>query len=250
MYKDNPKRIVGIIEARMRSTRLPGKVMKPILGEPMLYRMIERLRHCHFLDDIWIATTEHESCKPIVDLADRIGVGCFEGSENDVLDRVLKTAKIAEADIIVELTGDCPLLDPIVVDRVVDAFLSNNVDYCSNALQDDYSGGMDVQVFPIKILEEVATLTTDPVDREHVSLYIYEHPDRYNILDIKDDLSSDLKGIRLTVDTEADFQLVSNVFEELYSKDQFFNLEDIFRLFDQKPELRHINEHIHQKNIR
>jgi len=250
MFKDKPRRIVGIIEARMRSTRLPGKVMKPILGEPMLYRMIERLRHCSCLDDIWVATTEHESCKPIVDLTARIGVGCFQGSEEDVMDRVLQTAKISEADILVELTGDCPLLDPMVVDRVVATYLANNVDYCSNALQEDYPGGMDVQVFSTRIIEEVSELTSDPVDREHVSLYIYEHPDRYRILDIKDDPSSNLKGIRLTVDTEADFQLVSNVFEELYSKNPVFSLEDIFYLFDQKPKLRSVNNHIQQKHVR
>lgn len=248
MYND--KRIVSIIEARMRSTRLPGKVMKPILDEPMLYRMIERLQNSNCLDDIWIATTDHESCTPIIDLATRMGVGCFEGSEDDVLDRVLKTAKRSDADIIVELTGDCPLMDHRVVDRIVGAFLTNNIDYCSNALQEDYPGGMDVQVFPIDILREVAELASDPIDREHVSLYIYEHPDQYRILDIKDDLSSNLNGIRLTVDTDADFQLVSKIFEELYYKNPLFSLEDIFCLFDQKPELRNINKHIQQKNVR
>ncbi len=248
MYKD--KKIVSIIEARMRSTRLPGKVMKPILDEPMLYRMIERLKCSVQLDDIWIATTDHESCKPIVDLAACMGVGCFEGSEDDVLDRVLKTAETAEADIIVELTGDCPLLDHRVVDRVIEIFVKNKVDYCSNALQEDYTGGMDVQVFTTAILQEVAQLTSDPVDREHVSLYIYEHADHYKILDIKDDPSSNLNGIRLTVDTDADFQLVTKIFEELYHKDPIFSLDDIFCLFQQKPELRYINEHIQQKNVR
>lgn len=243
-------RIVATIEARMRSSRLPGKVLKSILGRPMLELMIERLQRSSRLDAISIATTADESCDVIETLANKLHVGCYRGSEDDVLDRVLQTAKHAKADLIVELTGDCPLLDPTIVDCVIDAFLANNVDYCSNALVEPYPRGMDVQVFPVSVLERVAGLTNQPEDREHVSLYIYEHPDIFRLLNVESKIPDGLGDVRLTVDTKEDFELVRLIYEELYPVKPAFGLQDILHLLSQRSDLRAINRHVRQKAVR
>ena len=243
-------RVVATIEARMRSTRLPGKVLKPILGRPMLALMIERLRRVQHLDDIVIATTGDISCDPIEDLARLVGVGCYRGSEEDVLDRVLQAARQARADVIVETTGDCPLIDPETTNDVIRTFLRANVDYCSNVLERTYPRGMDVQVFPISVLAEVARLTNDPTDHEHVSLYIYSHPERFRLLNVCSNLSSQDAELRLTVDTPEDFELVTRIYEALYPANPLFSLSDILELFARQPQLREINGHIQQKPAR
>src|SRR5262249_21995952 len=153
----------------------------PILGRPLLAHMIERLQRSERVDQIVVATTEDPSSEPIAALARDVGVGCFRGSEDDVLGRVLGAAQAADAELIVETTADCPLIDPQVIARVVDAFLEGGADYCSNLHPRTYPHGFEVQVFPTAVLAEVDRLTQDPADREHVSLYIYEVPGRYRL---------------------------------------------------------------------
>lgn len=243
-------RIVATIEARMRSSRLPGKVLLPVLGRPMLELMIERLRKVPQLDAICIATTEDASCDPIVELAGRIGVGCYRGSEDDVLDRVLQAARWMQADLIVETTGDCPLIDPATTSRVIETFLSNDVDYCSNVLDGLYLQGTDVQVFPFTVLEEVSRLTDDPTDREHVSIYIYEHPELFRLLNLPTNLPPEAADLRLTVDTPEDFKLIQLIYEALYPTNPHFGINDILELFRQQPHLASVNAHIEQKAVR
>lgn len=235
-------RIVATIEARMRSTRLPGKVLKPILGRPMLELMIERLKRARRVDEVVVATTDHSSCDPIQELAIRLGVPCFRGSEEDVLDRVLRAARQAQADLIVETTGDCPLICPVTTDKSIERFLASEVDYCSNHL--------DVQVFPLSVLEKVAQLTNDPADREHVSLYIYEQPGRFRVLDVSDTLPTGVTNLRMSVDTPEDFRLISSIYERLYPTTPAFTLQDILDLFSREPELLEINKYIQQKPVR
>ena len=165
-------KIVATIEARMTSSRLPGKVLMPIMGKPMLAYLIERLKRSR-VDEIVVATTDRPTDDLIEQLATNLGVGCFRGSEEDVLGRVLLAAKSVGADVIVEITGDCPLIDPDIVDQVLDVYLSQQVDYASNTLKRTYPRGLDVQVFSTNLLDEVNILTSDPIDHENVSLYIY-----------------------------------------------------------------------------
>jgi spore coat polysaccharide biosynthesis protein SpsF len=242
-------RAVCTIEARMTSSRLPGKVLMEAAGRPLLAHMIERLRRALTLDVIVIATTEEASSDPIEVLALELGVACFRGSEEDVLGRVLGAARAHEAELIVETTGDCPLIDPGVVDLVVERFLDGGVDYCSNTLERTYPRGMDVQAFPFAVLEEVDRLTDDPADREHVSLYIYEHPERYRLRSVRSD-RPETAELRLTVDTPDDLALVRAVFDELLPTDPAFGLDAILELLDRRPELRDLNRHIEQKPVR
>ena len=241
---------VAIVEARMTSTRLPGKHMLPILGKPMLELLIERLKRANFLNQIVVATTQNPTDDVIEQLAHSIGVGCFRGSEDDVLDRVLRAAHANEAEVIVEITGDCPLIDPIVLDQVIQIYLTNNVDYVSNGLKMTYPRGMDVQVFSTAVLEKVARLTLDSIDHEHVSLYIYEHPEIFTLFNVESDLPEKYWDVRLTVDTQEDFQLIKAIYELLYPQNPTFTLYDIVDLLKKRNVLLELNRNIKQKKVR
>ncbi|OAI39080.1 spore coat biosynthesis protein F [Actinobacteria bacterium SCGC AG-212-D09] len=233
----------------MTSTRLPGKVLEPAAGRPLLEHMIERLRRCAALDGIVVATTTNPSDDPIETLARRLGVGCFRGSEDDVLGRVLGAARAHGAELIVELTGDCPLIDPAIVIEAVARYGDGAVDYCSNTLERTFPRGMDVEVFPVAVLAEVDRLTDDPIDREHVSLYIYEHPERFRLRSVRADPPRGA-DVRLTVDTPEDLELVRAVFDALYPLDPAFGLTDMLDLLDARPELGELNRAIQQKSVR
>ncbi|MSS70323.1 MAG: spore coat biosynthesis protein F [Candidatus Latescibacteria bacterium] len=242
-------KVVCTIEARMRSTRLPGKVLVPIMGRPMLELMIERLRRVRRINAIVVATTDNPADQPIEDLARSLGVGFFRGSEEDVMDRVLRAARQAQADVIVETTGDCPVIDPETIDSVIEAFVTNNVDYCANVIERTYPRGMDVEVFWYKRLEEIVQLTTDPTDREHVSTYFYKHADRYRRLNLASSLPPDAVSLRLTVDTPQDLDLITRIYEALYPSKKDFSLQDILGLFERHPELKDINRDIKHKSV-
>ena len=235
-------KIVITIEARMGSTRLPGKVLMPILGRPMLAYMIERLQRVNKADMIVVATTDNPNDDPVADLATNLGVGLFRGSEEDVLDRVLSAAGSANADVIVETSGDCPLIDPEVLDQVIGVYLANEFDFVNN--------GLDIEIFSKAVLYEVSQLTKDPIDREHVSLYIYEHPERFSLCRLETGLPEKYQNLKLTVDSLEDFTLISKIFEELYPKDPAFSLGDVLALLDRRPELIEINRHIKPKPVR
>jgi spore coat polysaccharide biosynthesis protein SpsF len=177
-------------------------------------------------------------------------VGCFRGSEDDVLDRVLQAAGSANADLIVETTGDCPLIDPAIIGRIIRSFDPAKVDYCANVLKQTYPRGMDVQVFPRAVLQQVADLTNDPADREHVSLYIYEHPERFRLRNIESGLPAEVADFRLTVDTPEDYELVTKIYEALYPTNPRFGLPEILDLFARQPDLPAINSAIRQKLVR
>jgi spore coat polysaccharide biosynthesis protein SpsF len=234
----------------MTSSRLLGKVMKPILGRSMLELMIERLRRARRLDRIVIATTENGTDDVIEALAERIGVSCFRGSEDDVLGRVLGAAKAFGADLIVETTGDCPLIDPFLVDQVVNTFEANEVDYCDNCVVKSYPLGMAVQAFPVSVLEEIARSTSDPADREHVSLFIYEHPERFRLLHVVSGFDEESASLRLTVDTAEDLAVVRSVFEALYPENPEFGLQDVIRYLRAHPEVATLNRGVIQKSAR
>lgn len=243
-------RIVSTVEARMGSTRLPGKTMAPILGRPMLELLTERLRRAKRIHQIVVSTTDQAADDVIEELAHRLGVGCFRGSCDDVLDRVLRAAHTYQADLIVEMTADCPLLDSTVVDEVIDLFMSGTYDYVSNVLERTYPRGLDTQVFPTRLLAEVAELTQDPVDRENVALYVYERPDQYRLSNLVAPPEIRRPDLRLTVDTQEDLTLVREIYQRLYPEKPDFSIRDVVRLLDEHPELTQINAHVSQKPIR
>lgn len=241
---------VAIVQARMSSSRLPGKILRPVVGKPLLELLVERLKRASRVDEVVIATTTNDGDDQVEDLTRRLGIGCYRGSEHDVLDRVLQAAHAAKADVIVEITGDCPLIDFQVIDKLVDVYQSNGFDYVANVLKRTFPRGLDTQVFATSVLEEVARLTNDPVDHEHVSLYIYEHPERFKLHNVESGLPEEYWDLRLTVDTAEDFELVRRIYEELYPANPAFTIQDIVSLFQRQPALRSINQHISQKAVR
>ena len=243
-------RIVCIVEARFASTRLPGKVLLPIVGKPMLALMIERLQRARTIDEIVIATSANPADDAIALLATDMGAHVFRGSEEDVLDRVVKAAQSRDADIIVETTGDCPLIDPGIVDKVVGDFLMGGADFVSNVLPHTTPRGTDVRVFWAKDLAEINVRSQDPADHEHVSLHFWEHPERYRCRNVETDLPEAAAHLRLTVDESADLELVREVYQRLYSSNPAFTLADVLQLLDQQPGLAAINRHTPQKAVR
>ena len=242
-------RTVAMIEARMTSTRLPGKVLARAAGVPMLELMIERLRFVPELDQIVVATTVNASDDPVEALACRLGVGAWRGSEADVLSRVLDAATAYEAETIVELTGDCPLIDPTIVSLVIGAYRGQKVDYVSNTLERTYPDGMDTQVFATAVLADVARRTDDPADREHVSLYIYRHPEIYTLANVPAPLHEMRPQLRLTLDTREDLALIREVFEALRPTRPDFALADMLRFLDAHPEIAAINAQAEAKSV-
>lgn len=247
MYQNNSKKIVATIEARMTSSRLPGKVLLPLLGVPALEHQIRRVKKSKYVDEIVIATTINAADEPLVALAKKLGVGCYRGSEMDVLDRVLKSAQSVNADIIVELTGDCPATDPHLVDRAIEEFYAAGVDYASNTITSTYPNGFDVQVFPVSVLAQVAELTKDPVDRVHVSYYIYNHPEKFKLFNWVAPADAHGPELRVTLDEESDYELITRIFEALYPTNENFTASDVVQWLYAHPEVIAINKNVRQK---
>ena len=242
------KRIVATIEARMTSSRFPGKVLMEACGKPMLQHMIERLQRVPSLDGIVVATTGNDADVPIVNLAQRMGVGFFQGSEYDVLLRVLHSARAYDIDVIVEMTGDCPLIDPVLVEDCIQGYQAAGVDYVSNVLERTYPRGMDTQVFATEVLADVADRTDDPKDHEHVSIFIYSHPEIYSLKNMPGPPELTNPGLGLTLDTPEDLELIRRIFEILYPDNPNFTLADILAVLKDNPALLELNAHVRRKH--
>ena len=209
------KKIMASIEARMTSSRLPGKVlMESLPGVSMLEYMINRVKKSNNIDDIIVATTINKEDDPIVELCKKLKVKFFRGSEDDVLLRVLNAHKHFKSDIIVELTGDCPLIDYKLIDKIIDVYNNNNYDYVSNSHVRSYPDGFDVQVFSTKLLGEVSLLTKDSYDRENVSSFIYRS-DHYKTFAVIAEQNLFWPELRVTLDDKGDYLLIKNIIENI-----------------------------------
>ena len=246
----NDPRVVCIIEARFASTRLPGKVLKPILGEPMLARMIERILHARMIDSVVVATSTSEADDAVAEAAIHAGADTFRGSEDDVLARVVGAAQSHYADVIVETTGDCPLHDPAIVDKVVADYLLGGADFVGNIHPYTTPRGTDVRVFSTNALAEIERTSTDPADREHVSLHFWEHPEKYRLRNVATGFPDSAKDYRLTVDTQPDLDLISAIFAELYPANSRFTITDVLALLERRPDLVAMNADVQQKAVR
>ncbi|MBU0593628.1 MAG: glycosyltransferase family protein [Gammaproteobacteria bacterium] len=238
-----------IVQARMTSTRLPGKILKQVLGKPLLEYQLERLRRSRLTDGIVIATTTNETDQPIVDWCERHDVACFRGSEHDVLARYHGAAVLCHADTVVRVTSDCPLIDPAVIDEVIDYYRTHitDCDYASNCLERSYPRGMDVEVFSRRTLDEAFAEAKDSAEREHVTPFIYRHPERYRLANIA--YLEDQGRHRWTVDTQEDFELVEKILSALYPAKPTFTLEDVLDMLQQHPDWADINAHVEQKKL-
>ncbi len=235
-----------IVQARMRSTRLPGKVLLPLGGAPMLARLVERLRRVRKADVIVVATTTHTSDDAIVALCERLGVAHHRGSELDVLSRYAEAAKAHQADVVVRITSDCPLIDPALIDRVITRYQAGGADVVSNMLPPSWPYGMAVEVFSANCLAEAHAKACLPAEREHVTPFLYAHNKRYRLQNVASPV--DLSTHRWTVDTPEDFELVRRLFDAQLPAKPHFTLSDLLATMQAHPDWLAINQHIMQKS--
>lgn len=252
-------KIIATIEARMSSTRLPGKVLLPIeifdgkrgqaLSKPSLELMCERVSMSRYVQEIVVATTVKPADDVICELCERIGVSFFRGSEENVLDRVLGAATQANADLICKLTGDCPLIDPFVMDRTIISHLAGDYDYTSTCLwQRTFPIGIEVEVLWLKTLEKTAALTNDPIDQVHVTYFIYKNPHLFRLNPVFALVSEFAPDLRITMDTPEDYEVIKRIYKKLYTINPAFTTKDIIELLRTDVSIPLINKGIQQKH--
>lgn len=252
------KKIVASIEARMNSSRLPGKVLMEIDSKPVLQILIERLSGSKYIKEIIVASTTNHSDDKIEELCHNLGVKIYRGSEDDVLGRVVNAVESVRGELIVEITGDCPLMDPEVADAVIEQYLNcypeydyvTNIGYVDNSVR-EIPLGMDVRVFSFEDLKHISEITGDKEDREHVSLYFFRTgKDNYKLhnVAIPGKWKRDYMP-RLCLDTVEDFGVIKYIYESLVKEKSNFNLEDILNFLDKNKDVVVINSEVVQKTV-
>jgi spore coat polysaccharide biosynthesis protein SpsF len=239
-------KITTIIQARMGSTRLPGKVMKDLGGDTVLARVVHRVRRAKLSGEVIIATTTNPADDLIVKECRRLSVSCFRGEETDVLDRYYRAADAAGAEAIVRITSDCPLIEPEITDDIIRAFLEQRPDYASNALQRTYPRGLDTEIMSFETLARAWREARRPYQRVHVTPYIYENPDKFTILSKIGDI--DYSHHRWTLDTPDDLDFIRVVYQRMGNNDRFY-WRDALTLLEHEPALVELNRHVTMKPL-
>ena len=234
--------IIAVIQARISSTRLPEKVLKKIEGKTVLEHVINRVRAAKNLDDIIVATTVKKEDLEIVKLCANLGISVFCGSEDDVLDRYYQTARLFKADYIVRITADCPLIDPLVIDKVIELYFQKKADYASNTMPESFPDGLDTEVFSFKTLRIAWKNATLFSEREHVTPYIRKNPNIFKLVNLK--CNFNLNNKRWTFDEPEDFEFIKIIYKNLYPKDSLFGMETILNYLRENPEIEKINKNI------
>ena len=244
-------RVVASVEARMGSSRLPGKVLADINGVPALARLFKRLSRCEAVDAVILATTATPADDELESLATTMGMPIYRGSEEDVLKRVVEAQQAMRADVVVEVCGDTILLDPGLIDMGIRTYLANDTDVVTNVRVPSYPQGADVQVFALRLLEEVERTVSDLAVREHVSLYFYEHPERYRVLNLIAPPRWQCPELRLQLDYQEDLLFIREIYAQLEPKwGDGFGVEEILKLIQARPELAKINCHCEENLVR
>lgn len=239
------RKILVIIQARINSSRLPGKVFLPIAGEPLLLRMYQRVARAKSIDEIVIATSINPSDDKIEQFCIHNNINVFRGDENDLLDRHYQAALKFDATHVVKIPSDCPLIDPAIIDRVVNLYLENqsSFDYVSNLHPATYPDGNDVEIMPVDILETAWGEAKRDFEREHTTPFIWENPERFRIGNDTWETGLDFSmSHRFTIDYGEDYKFISRIYDELFPKNEKFSLCDIMLLLDRKPEIKKLNE--------
>lgn len=243
-------KIVATIEARMTSSRLPGKVLLPAGNKPMLEHLVNRLKQVTLLDDIVLATTTNSTDDVLVDFAKKHQISFFRGSEEDVMARVIGAAESVSADVLVEITGDCPIIDPTIIEQTIQLFRYNECDYASNVQVRSYPIGMDTQVYRLNTLKQSFEMTTEPLDHEHVTRHIRLHPELFKQLHLVAPTALWWPELGLTLDEEADYLLLRNIVEYFGVEHSNFSCADVIHLLkNQHPEWVSVNQDVKRKGL-
>ncbi len=232
-------KVLAVLQARVSSSRLPEKVLKPIMGKPMLVQQVERVSRSELIDKLVVATSNQASDDPIEQLCEEHGLAVYRGSLDDVLDRYYQAVKNYQPLHVVRLTGDCPVADPGVIDQVIAQHLGQQNDYTANILEPTYPDGLDVEVMTFAALEKAWQNADLPSEREHVTPYIRNRSDSFRLANVGND--QDISHHRWTVDEPEDFELIVRIYKELLPKNRDFRMSDILDLIASKPELGNIN---------
>jgi spore coat polysaccharide biosynthesis protein SpsF len=236
---------VVVVQARTGSTRLPGKVLMPLAGRPLLYRMLERVLAANTPSRVIVATTTDESDDVVERIAKATGVDCFRGHPTDLLDRHYHAATAFDADAVVKIPSDCPLIDPAIIDRVIDEYATHagGVDFVSNLHPPTYPDGNDVEVMSRRVLETAQIEATEPHHREHTTPFIWEQPDRFRCRNVAWESGLDFSSTyRWTIDYIEDYQFLCAVYEALWTEARpIFTMSDVLSLLDAEPEVARLN---------
>lgn len=238
--------IIAIVQARMGSTRLPGKVMLDVGGQPVLARVVTRLRRARNLSAVVVATVAQPASQPIIELCHDLQVPTFSGSELNVLDRYYQAAQHVRAHVILRIMSDCPVIDPNLVDECIRTFQDDNVDYASNTIVRTYPRGLDTEIMTFAALERAWQSSVQHYERVHVTPYIYEHPDIFRVRFITN--PTDVSHYRWTIDTPDDLKLLRAIYAHFDNRDDF-SWQDVLSLMKQTPALSAINAHIEHKPL-
>ena len=233
-------KIIAIIQARMSSTRLPGKVLMPLAGKPVLWHVVKRIRACQTIAEVVVATSIDTMDDAIEAWCQSADVSCYRGSLNDVLDRYYQAGLLHAADVVVRITGDCPAVDPAIVDEVVRGFLAGGYEYYG--LAGEFPDGLDCTVFAFSALARAWREAALPSEREHVGPYIEKHPETFKSGSLKK--FSGLSHYRWTLDEPRDYEFLQRVFSRLYQQDQIFLASEVLALLETEPELMQLNSDI------
>ena len=238
------KKIICIVQARINSSRLPGKILLNGFNKPLIIHLIERLKKSKFITNVVIATTNNKCDEIISTICKQIRIDCFKGNEQDVLSRYFYCAKKFNGQIIVRITSDCPLMDVNIVDKTISTYLNSNVDYASTFHLPNEIDGFDVEVFSFEALRKSFYFAKKKYEREHVTQYILNNPKTFTVANFSY-LNKKKKyhnKIRLTLDYIEDYYLIFYIYQSLYRKNKFFKIEDILNFLDKKKELLKINK--------
>lgn len=235
-----------IVQARMGSSRLPGKVLREINGRPILALMIDRLKQCNFKPIIVIATSNKESDKAIINLAKSEGANGFAApcDENDVLTRYILAAQKFEIKNIIRVTADCPLIDPRIIESLVKKFIAERPDYLTVGLKRTFPHGVDVEIFTLDALERSSTLSNQLKEREHVVIPMRNNPQLFKIINVEAENELRRPEIRITVDYPEDFELMTNIYEKLHKNRDYVSTQEIIDFLDQHSKIKAINKHL------
>ena len=238
---------LAIIQARMGSNRLPGKVLMDLAGETVLGRVVGRLGRSSEIEWIVVATTDATADDPIVEACESLGVTCFRGAEQDVLDRFYQAAHANAADAVVRVTSDCPLIDPMLVDETIRLLRDEGVDYASNVFPRTYPRGLDTEVFTVAALDRAWSEAREPHQREHVTPYFYENPRKFRQASLTG--KADYSRYRWTLDTREDLNLLRTIYSRFEGRDDF-SWQEVIHLMEREPELAELNSGVLQKSVR
>lgn len=245
----NKNKIVCIIQARMGSSRLPGKVIRDLCGKPMIEHIYDRVKKVKLINEVIIATTTSNQDNILCNVLEQKNIKYYRGSEDDVLGRYTEVAKKTKADIIIRITGDCPLVDPMLINDVIKRFLEKEYDYMSPKSECGLIRGLDTEIFTFDALKKADVLAKDNVSREHVTLYMYRNPDKFKIGLFPIPAHLNNTQIRLTVDEIQDYRLINTIYNILYEEEEIIKIQDVLELLYARKDLIDMNVEVKQKKI-